>query len=551
MQKDRIAIISPKTEGYICLFNEIKNTCFELNIYENISEVINHIENMKLILIDTIVGFDESIRIIKELKPFVINSLGIVVVIREDKIKDVKGYIEAGANDYILDQFTFEELEIKLLIQSSLTREREDSKIKSIQLESILDNKLNILWFKDRESKFINVNKGFEEYYGISRSDVIGKSDEDIWDGDIVNEWKSDDLKVMKEKQQMVFSDVVQGKYGYKKFNVYKSVVFNKSGEVVGTMGIASDITELVNKESKLQMLMDNLPFQVSLCDVNGVYINANKQVADYFNTTANEIIGKDANYLYDDDFAKLVNEENRAVIKNRETMKFEAKVENKLGTRYVEVYKTPVFGIANEVIGVASAVMDVTDYKEAQNIIKKQAFTDSLTQIANRRALYEYVEEEKDFSKIGMMLIDIDNFKAINDFYGHHFGDRVIKYVVGKLKEVCHDDFVCRLGGDEFLVVFKNVEDKKEICAKAELLLKKANSNGDKYELDFSASIGVAIGDEKDSIDRMLVKIDIAMYKAKELGKNQFVFYSKEIEEEKNLALKKAMSLTKTIKNY
>ncbi|KFX55069.1 hypothetical protein KU41_18530, partial [Clostridium botulinum] len=103
----------------------------------------------------------------------------------------------------------------------------------------------------------------------------------------------------------------------------------------------------------------------------------------------------------------------------------------------------TPVLDNRKEDIVKTRAHKDITQIKKVQRKIKKQAFTDAITQINNRTALNDYMKNKNDYSNIGIVLINIDTYKDINDYYGHIFGDKVIVHEVNELKKICNDDFI------------------------------------------------------------------------------------------------------------
>lgn len=537
MNKRQISIISNDTKSFYKIANEFNNKDYKLMICENINNVIN--TDLDLLLIDTNIGYEESIYAIKKIRNnFLEGQVGIILCIDKTNIGNLKEYIEVGADDYLLNPFTIEELYIRVINQIRLMNAEKKSKMKDIQFNALLNNTPYMAWFKDKDSNYIKVNNDFMEHSGKTMEQIKGRGDHYVWDGNIGDRCREYDLEVMNKRKQVVFDEVIIGKKGYRQFNIHKAPVLDGVHEVIGTIGVARDITELKNKDAKLQILMDNLPFPVWLSDTNGVYLNGNKQFTQYFNINIDELIGQTPKRIFLESYVKEIYKKNEEVIKRREPMKFEESVKTHKGIRDVEIYKTPVFDIGNEVIGITSALVDVTEIKEAEKAIKKQALTDALTQISNRRALYNYMEKETNYSKIGMMFVDIDNFKDINDCYGHHFGDEVIISVSNRLREICKDNFLCRLGGDEFLVVFKNIENVNIICDKAKEILEKAYLQKNNKNYDFSLSIGIAMGDCIVDIDRLLMKVDIAMYKAKELGKNKFMIYTKELEDERNLKL-------------
>ena len=164
---------------------------------------------------------------------------------------------------------------------------------------------------------------------------------------------------------------------------------------------------------------------------------------------------------------------------------------------------------------------------------LKNIAHLDSLTGVANRYALNEYIKllenQPTQFSETCLMVIDIDHFKQVNDVYGHLMGDQVIQFVAEKLKEnIRTSDLLVRYGGDEFIVLIENVgmERALKIAEKIRSEIYEAKSVDDvrcgdlKVSISISISIGVAIG--ATSWMALLEKADRALFQAKEQGKNK-----------------------------
>ena len=160
---------------------------------------------------------------------------------------------------------------------------------------------------------------------------------------------------------------------------------------------------------------------------------------------------------------------------------------------------------------------------------LKNIAHLDSLTGVANRYALNEYIKllenQLTQFSETCLMVIDIDHFKQVNDVYGHLMGDQVIQFVAEKLKEnIRTSDLLVRYGGDEFIVLIENVgmERALKIAEKirSEIYEAKSVDNVRCPDLKVSISIGVAIG--ATSWMALLEKADRALFQAKEQGKNK-----------------------------
>ena len=160
----------------------------------------------------------------------------------------------------------------------------------------------------------------------------------------------------------------------------------------------------------------------------------------------------------------------------------------------------------------------------------------DTLTQLPNRLLFQEKIEQslkesKRKNNKNALLFIDLDNFKNVNDTYGHDVGDKLL-IVVGQIKKglIREEDTLARIGGDEFMIILEelnNAEDSAKISKKIIAALKEP-IKVEKYKLYIGASIGISIfPDDSTNVTNLLKNADVAMYKAKEIGKNNFQFYS------------------------
>ena len=177
----------------------------------------------------------------------------------------------------------------------------------------------------------------------------------------------------------------------------------------------------------------------------------------------------------------------------------------------------------------------------QAQEVIKKLSNSDGLTGLLNRngaQASYQKLLEKVDFSQehIVIYLIDLDNFKNINDLFDHHVGDKLLVTLANRLQRLLRpEDFACRFGGDEF-VLFLHVDYPFDVEAFADKIIA---SLAERHtilgtESEVSASIGIATAiDMQSSFGNLCKKAGIAMYKVKQAGKNSYHRYSDELEHE------------------
>jgi len=183
-------------------------------------------------------------------------------------------------------------------------------------------------------------------------------------------------------------------------------------------------------------------------------------------------------------------------------------------------------------------AFADVTEeIKRREDAVRFLAYHDSLTGLPNRRLLDDrfkqavHLAQRRD-RKVAAMLIDLDNFKQVNDSFGHRAGDGVLKEVAQRLTAcVRKADTLARHGGDEFVVVISEVNAEADCQVVAEKILRAlaAEFNIDGRALTLGASIGISLypGDAGDG-DALLRSADAAMYRAKQLGRNQYRFYGR-----------------------
>lgn len=178
--------------------------------------------------------------------------------------------------------------------------------------------------------------------------------------------------------------------------------------------------------------------------------------------------------------------------------------------------------------------VRDVTAKKNYQQQLEYLAYHDPLTGLSNRRYFTEQINREleqaaSDCKMLGVMYIDLDRFKAINDSLGHEIGDQLLKQFAMRLKEsVRKSDIICRVGGDEFLVLLNGLNDKKD----AVIIASNLNNESQKpyiindTKIEISSSIGIALFPH-DGIDskKLIQRSDEALYKAK-ITRNTYQFY-------------------------
>ena len=204
--------------------------------------------------------------------------------------------------------------------------------------------------------------------------------------------------------------------------------------------------------------------------------------------------------------------------------------------------------------LGYLGAISDISELKAAQIQMETLAFYDPLTGLANRRLFKNRLEKSlKNLSRsdhsMALMFLDMDQFKHINDTQGHDAGDILLKEVVSRINTaVRNTDLVSRIGGDEFTILLSDVKNIQEVKSVAENILRSVSRpirvKGQEISTSVSIGITMAPGDS-DDINTLMKNADLAMYSAKESGRNNYQFFSEDL----NHSILQGLALEKELK--
>lgn len=309
-----------------------------------------------------------------------------------------------------------------------------------------------------------------------------------------------------------------------------------------------TDVTKFKLIEQQLRIAATVFESQqgITVTDVNGIIIGVNHAFTKITGYTAEEVIGKNPSMLqsdrHDANFYAAIWES----IRQTGGWKGEIWNQRKNGEVYPEhIIITAVKDQDNIVTHYVATFDDITLTKLAADEVERLAFYDPLTDLPNRRQLlnrlHQALASSTRHNRAGAVLfIDLDNFKALNDIFGHHRGDLLLQQVAQRLM-VCvrEDDTVARLGGDEFVVILEDLsEDIETAAAEARTAcVKILTTLNQPYQLDgreycSSSSIGVVLfRGHRNSVDELLKRADIAMYQAKMAGRNTLRFFDPEMQ--------------------
>lgn len=205
-------------------------------------------------------------------------------------------------------------------------------------------------------------------------------------------------------------------------------------------------------------------------------------------------------------------------------------------GERLIAWYNTILSDADGKMTGTLSSGQDITERKKTEELIKQMVYHDALTGLPNRRLFNDRLtvalENAKRFRrKLSIMILDLDNFKEVNDTLGHGVGDLLLVKVGNLLTGTLRaSDTIARIGGDEFFLLITEIAGEEDVSEAAERILRAFSEpvKCDGHTLSVTTSIGVTVyPDHGEDIETLVKHADTAMYMAKEQGRNRYCFYA------------------------
>ncbi|HCY62538.1 MAG TPA: hypothetical protein DHV59_06860 [Oxalobacteraceae bacterium] len=289
----------------------------------------------------------------------------------------------------------------------------------------------------------------------------------------------------------------------------------------------------LRESEAHFRALVEQASDSFYVHDMQGRFIDVNQQGCEGLGYTRDELLSMSAQDI-DLDLTTRELKKLTGKLKAGAPIARESRYRRKDGSTFpVEIRMGPID--INGRQHLLSLVRDVTERKEMQDHIQHLAYHDSLTNLPNRAMFNRHLCHAIDLAgrhgkSLAVLFIDLDRFKYVNDTLGHDAGDRLLQEMSRRLGNALHGDLVARLGGDEFVVLLEDITDSEHVSHVAQKILtalvQEFPLNGQLIHI--TASIGVSIFPEDGKDEFALMKhADIAMYRAKDRGKNNFQFYS------------------------
>lgn len=318
-------------------------------------------------------------------------------------------------------------------------------------------------------------------------------------------------------------------------------VTFSPEGKPLRMFGTTLDITErqlairqAMQRNSEMEAIFQALPDMYFRMDRNGTILDYRAQHPGALYMPPERFLGRPMQDVLPPDLARQFLEKRAEVERGGGMQTYEYQLQVPEGLRTFEARLTRLTAESGDLVAV---VRDITERKRVEEEIRYRANYDQLTGLPNRELLVERLTQainrsHRDPCRLALLFVDLDHFKQVNDTLGHALGDRLLQQAAERLSHcVRESDTVARQGGDEFVVLLQDLDHPRDAAQVASKIIDLLE---DPFQLDgHAAHIGASVGitlypEDGDDVLTLFRNADLAMYRAKDAGRNTFQFFER-----------------------
>jgi diguanylate cyclase (GGDEF)-like protein/PAS domain S-box-containing protein len=427
------------------------------------------------------------------------------------------------------------------------TRLAKEAEKQSNFLRSVMDTVPDLIWIKDTQGKYLSCNKRVEQLFGAHEKDILGKTDFDFVSPELAQIFRqNDELAIQRNGPSRNEERVTFKSDGHEELlETIKTPLRAFNGDLIGVLGISRNITERTAAEARIKTLLQAIeqsPVSVVICDENGdiEYVNHRFQTSSGY--SLDEVVGNKANFLNPQQSLSDNYESMWEALQQQHSWEGELSCRHKSGAIFWEyAYVSPIQSDEGSVTGYLFVKEDITLRRQQEEKIRFQAHFDALTGLPNRVLSQDRLQQmingaQRNDTSVGILYIDLDDFKKVNDTLGHNTGDQLLIEVSKRFSaHIREGDTLGRLGGDEFILL---INDMKDVTGGSHVASHLINELEKPILLDgrqilVSASIGITLYPNDGLLPGDLMrKADLAMYHAKQIGGSRCSFYTSELNE-------------------
>ena len=423
------------------------------------------------------------------------------------------------------------------------------SEVQRVILSAILNQVLELVYAKDTRGRFLAANDAVARDVGLLRAeDLIGKTDFDLFPPETAQAFFDIEQAIIASGEPMIDMEEQRiDESGVPRWLLTSKIPMkDDDGEIVGLIGVARNITDRKRADQDLKAeralfraMIDQVPDYLFVKDTNSRFIVANRAVAADLGHRPQDLLGKTDFDLHQRTLARKFFADEQKVIRSGEPfVNIDEYVVDTSGERkWLSTSKVPLRNDQGDIIGIVGVARDVTDRKRAEEQIRFMALHDALTSLPNRMLLMDrlaqaILQAERRNGQVIVIFVDLDNFKLVNDSFGHSAGDTLLKTVADRMVGcVRATDTVARLGGDEFVVLLVDQADSRFAASTVvenirQVIAEPIPIEGQLFRVTSSMGLASFPGDGAD-VETLLMNADVAMYEAKEGGRDNFRRYT------------------------
>jgi diguanylate cyclase (GGDEF)-like protein/PAS domain S-box-containing protein len=425
----------------------------------------------------------------------------------------------------------------------------ESAGVDPVQLQSLwtLVDKLDALFYvKDLDGRYQFVNQALATVFGTDPANIVGQTDEGFVDV-AASSIGATDRQALSTGEKVDTEELVCLRSGdCRMFRTVKLPLFDDAGRVRGLCGISTDITaerraveQLVERNELLGTILANVDAAVYLKDQQGRYLYANGPVLALYGRELPDLIGRTDRELMPPEIAARVAEYDAEVLAGAGEEEREETIIGADGCKHHFRSRKVALQLPGHPVCLIGFSTEITELRGLRTRLEQERITDSLTGLANRVMFESALEEQLvtaalHGTRLAVIIIDLDQFKYINNNYGQGIGDQLIQ-LVGQRLQQCNVAIgsLARLSGDEFAFTLPRAATIEEVARQVEqiraYLAQPYAVLRQPLHLTFSAGISLSAGSRL-SAGELLGRAEAAMYSAKDNGRDQYRFYSPEL---------------------
>lgn len=436
---------------------------------------------------------------------------------------------------------------LKLAAQAGVARAAESLREQLAFIQQLIEAVPQPIFFKDAAGRYLGVNSTWERFFGIPRTQFIGKTVFELYphNPELARRHHDRDQELFAARGSQSYEAAIAAADGRVHHTIYNKATFSRpDGSVAGLIGIITDVTGLKEAEAALRESEARFRDLTELSsdwyweqDAELRFTQLSSKIHE-FSLDAGEHIGKTR---WEMPVIGVTDEQwqaHRGLLAAREPFQdFVYQRRDIHGNlRTISVSGRPIFDEQGRFQGYRGTGRDITEQRRAEEQIRHMAQHDALTGLPNRMLLHDrtgqaIAQAQRNRGMLAVLFIDLDRFKTVNDSLGHAIGDRLLKAIAGRLVACMRgSDTIARIGGDEFVVVLGDLDQPEDARHVAQKLLDSLSEpvTIDRHELKVTPSIGIcAYPHDGRDVETLMRNADTAMYHAKQMGRNNYQFFT------------------------